>query len=164
MALKIKKLSTGEWGVLDGDEVVSQYTNKRDALSKIETSSAKLDNERARLRRAKVGNKGERCKFCDFYDGKKSCKIIDGPVNANQICNWIQSRKAKNVPTYKVSEKDWLAFVEGMKKTQPYQHKVIDGALTPAGPLVLIEDTAKPEHYFSLPMSFHIEHTSLEHP
>ena len=124
----------------------------------------KLTNSRSRLRAAIPSNLGERCAKCSFYSKPVSCKVVEGPVKPALVCDWIQSRGVLDVPKYKVADGDWLSFVEGMKKTQPYQHKVVDGAFTPAGPLVLIEDTAKPkEHYFSLGKKFHVEHTSLEH-
>ena len=50
-----------------------------------------------------------------------------------------------------------------MMKRQPYAHKVVDVASTPAGWLLLIEDTADPVHRFSLSEKFHREHASLEH-
>ncbi len=123
----------------------------------------KLDNKRANLRSALKDNPGERCKLCQYFQKPTACAIVVGPVSEDQVCDWIQSREVEGAPSYQVDDKDWLSFVAGMEKDQPYQHKVIDGALTPEGPLVLIEDTADPPHRFSLSKEFHIGHTSLEH-
>jgi len=123
----------------------------------------KLTNRRANLKDANPDNAGERCSKCRFFKSPTICTIIKGPVAGDLICDWIQSREVSNVPKYKVKDGDWLAFGRGMINKQPYQHIVKDIALTPTGPLVMIEDTAKPPHRFSLTKEFHIEHTSLEH-
>ncbi len=123
----------------------------------------KLANERAKLRAADPDNKGERCGLCQYFQEPTTCKVVVGPVAADQVCDWIQSRDVKDFPSYKVSDDDWVAFVKGMVNKQPYQHIVKDGALTPAGPLVMIEDTADPKHRFSLTKVFHLGHTNLEH-
>ncbi len=125
--------------------------------------SEKLTNDRAGLREADPNNSGERCKKCSFFTEPNSCSIVQGPVGPDQVCDWIQSRGVRDVEQYQVSEEDWLAFGEGMIEKQPYCHIVRDVANTPEGPLVLIEDTAKPPHRFSLSKEFHTEHTNLEH-
>lgn len=122
----------------------------------------KLTNERARLREALEDNPTERCKFCAYFQEPNICKVIEGPVSADQVCDWIFSRETQ-AELYNISDEDWLAFVKGMIDQQPYQHIVKDGAITPAGPLVMIEDTAEPPHRFSLDKLFHVSHTSLEH-
>lgn len=124
---------------------------------------AKLTNERAQLRAAREGNPGERCSLCQYFVAPDGCKIVRGPVSADLVCDWIQSRETEGVPLYEVSDEDWEAFGRGMIEKQPYQHIVRDAALTPEGPVVMIKDTAKPPHRFSLTKDFHIEHTSLEH-
>lgn len=123
----------------------------------------KLTNERAQLRTAREDDPSERCGFCQYFVKPNICKIVEGPVTADQVCDWIQSREVEQFPGYNVSDEDWLAFVQGMVERQPYQHMVIDGTLTPEGPVVLIEDTADPKHRFSLTKDFHIDHTNLEH-
>ncbi len=122
----------------------------------------KLTNERAKLREAREDNPNERCKFCAYFDEPTTCKIIEGPVAADQVCDWIFSRETE-AGLYSIADKDWIAFGKGMIEKQPYQHIVRDVAITPAGPVVMIEDTAKPPHRFSLTKKFHVEHTSLEH-
>ena len=128
-----------------------------------EQAPVKLTNERANLRSANPQNDGERCKSCIFFSEPDGCKIIEGPVGADLVCDWIQSRGVEDAFQYKVSDSDWLAFGLGMIEEQPYQHIVKDAALTPEGPMVLIADTSKPPHLFSLTKEFHISHTSLEH-
>ncbi len=124
----------------------------------------KLTNDRANLREANPNNIGERCKRCRFFTEPDKCAIVVGPVDDNDVCDWIQSREVDNPFIYKLDDRDWLAFGRGMIKTQPYQHIVKDVTFTPEGPMVLIEDTMKPiPHRFSLTKDFHIEHTSLEH-
>lgn len=123
----------------------------------------KLTNERAKLRDADPNNKGERCGFCVFFNKPSVCKIVEGPVTADLVCDWIQSRGFEGALQYSVDDADWEAFVKGMIQDQPYQHIVKDGAMTPAGPMVLIEDTSEKPHRFSLTKEFHIGHTSFEH-
>ena len=123
----------------------------------------KLSNKRSRLRKSNSENPTENCENCLFFEGPTGCKIVEGPVVASALCDWIQSRGVVKKPQYKVSDEDWEAFGRGMIEEQPYQHIVKDVALTPAGPLLLIEDTAKPNHSFSLSKEFHIGHTTFEH-
>ena len=123
----------------------------------------KLTNERARLRVASPEFPGEACGFCQYFEGPETCEIVDGPVAVNLLCDWIQSREVEGAIQYEVADEDWVAFVAGMVENQPYQHIVKDGAITPAGPLVMIEDTSDPPHYFSLSKDFHVDHTTLEH-
>lgn len=122
----------------------------------------KLTNERARLRDANADNPNERCGLCTYFDKPTICRIVEGPVATDLVCDWIDST-GQNPELYKVSDKDWLAFVKGMIDEQPYQHIVRDGAITPEGPVVLIEDTADPSHRFSLTRPFHIAHTVESH-
>lgn len=122
----------------------------------------KLTNERARLRQKLEDNPTERCGDCVFFTEPDGCKIVVGPVAEDLVCDWIQSRGTE-AAQFEIADEDWLSFVRGMAKEQPYSHIVIDGALTPEGPVVLIEDTAKPPHRFSLSKEFHVEHSSLEH-
>ncbi len=124
---------------------------------------AKLENDRARLRKAEEDNPGERCGSCQYFTAPNQCSAVTGPVEKDLVCDWIQSRDVEGAPLYKVSDEDWLAFGAGMIEEQPYQHIVRDVALTPAGPLVMIEDTARVPHKFSLSRAFHVAHTSLEH-
>ena len=127
------------------------------------TMGEKLTNERSNLRKSDPENLTENCKNCVFFQSPNSCKIVVGPVSESLLCDWIQSRGLVKDPQYDVKDEDWLAFGRGMVAEQPYQHIVKDVALTPEGPLVLIEDTAKPKHKFSLSKAFHIGHTTLEH-
>jgi len=122
----------------------------------------KLTNERAQLREANPDNPTERCALCAYFQEPTGCKIIEGPVGKDLVCDWIDSVGTK-VDLYNVNDEDWLAFVKGMIDKQPYSHIVRDGAITPEGPLVLIEDTAKPPHRFSLTKEFHIKHTVESH-
>lgn len=137
----------------------------------------KINNQRANLRTAQdvIGADGivqqrkrfERCGECEYFERPNNCKIVEGPVAEDQVCDWIQGRtgdpKKDEPKTYNVPEGDWRAFAWGMMKRQPYQHRVVDFEDTAVGPLILIEDTADPPHRFSLDGSFHREHTSLEH-
>lgn len=122
----------------------------------------KLTNERATLREANMDNPTERCGLCTYFRGPSTCQIVDGPVGKDLVCDWIFSRETE-AGLYEISDENWLAFVGGMIERQPYQHIVRDGAITPEGPVVMIEDTAEPPHRFSLTKKFHVEHTSLEH-
>ncbi len=140
-----------------------------------ELDGGKISNDRARLRTASsaTGSDGieqhrerfENCGECAFFRKPDVCRVVEGPVADDQVCNWIQGRTGdsddEKKRLYEVS--DFRSFAWGMMKRQPYQHKVVDVQLTPEGWLVLIEDTADPPHYFSLSGKFHVEHTSLEH-
>lgn len=142
-----------ETGLLEEDILALNYA--------IREQAEKLTNERARLREADADNPTERCKFCAYFEDPSTCRIIDGPVAADQVCDWIFSRETE-AGLYEIADEDWLAFVVGMIKKQPYQHIVRDGAITPEGPVVMIEDTAEPPHRFSLTKKFHVEHTCVD--
>ena len=132
-------------------------------LRKISEQVEKLTNERSNLRPADERNPGERCGFCQYFEDPDVCKIVEGPVTKDLLCDWIQSREV-DAPSYEINDEDWEAFGRGMIKEQPCQHIVKDVAITPEGPLVMIEDTAKPDlHRFSLTKAFHVGHTTFEH-
>ena len=139
-------------------ELTPPWETRESLSEQIET----LTNERARLREAMENNPTERCKFCAYFQGPSTCKIIEGPVGADLVCDWIFSRGTE-AGQYKIADEDWIAFGKGMIGKQPYQHIVRDVAITPAGPLVMIEDTSTPRHRFSLDKEFHVEHTSVDH-
>jgi DNA adenine methylase len=121
----------------------------------------KLENEVLNLRE-KDFPKG-RCGLCRYFVEPNVCKILEGPVAAELVCDGFQGIE-EGFPPYEVRDEDWLDFVNGMVKEQPYQHIVVAGHLTPAGPIVIIKDTIKPKpHIFSLSKKFHIGHTSTEH-
>lgn len=121
----------------------------------------KLDNDTVLLR-SKDFPEGK-CGNCRYFVGPNVCKIVVGPVTAEQVCNAFQGA-TEAVPPYEVRDQDWFAFVNGMVKDQPYQHIVLSGHLTPEGPIVIIKDTMKPKpHIFSLSKKFHIAHTTNEH-
>lgn len=147
--------------ITDGVQIVGCRL-KPEFLEAVSEQAEKLTNERANLREANPDNPTERCKFCKYFSEPTTCQIIDGPVAADQVCDWVFSRET-DAGLYKIEDENWLAFVQGMIDKQPYQHIVRDGAITPAGPLVMIEDTADPPHRFSLDKEFHVKHTSLEH-
>ena len=111
---------------------------------------------------------GGKCSNCRYWvadqaeNRGRACKIVTEAA-AELVCDAFQGA-AEAVPPYEVRDEDWLAFVEGMVKDQPYQHVVLGGFLTPEGPIVIIKDTMKPEaHTFSLSKDFHIAHTTNEH-
>lgn len=121
----------------------------------------KLANEVLRLRPKDFPD--GRCGLCRYFDAPTTCKIIEGPVEAEQVCDGFQGIE-EGFPAYEVADEDWLAFVNGMVREQPYQHVVQSGHLTPEGPIVVIADTMKPKpHIFSLSKEFHVHHTSREH-
>ena len=99
------------------------------------------------------------CEYCRYFEELFDCKVIVGPVSRTLVCDAFQG--GDNYKKFTV--KDIRAFGKGMKKTQPYQHKVIGILETPVGWLMIIEDTMKPPHRFSLDMPFSIEHLSREH-
>lgn len=141
----------------------SMFEAYQDRSAKQDDQALKLTNQRAQLRPASPDFPGEACGFCKFFGEPTSCAIVQGPVAADLVCDWIQSRDVDDAIKYEIADEDWLAFVAGMVEQQPYQHIVQDGALTPEGPLVMIEDTAEPKHRFSLSKTFHVDHTTLEH-
>ena len=146
-----------------GQDVTRCFTDSAaSAIRGMREQVDKLTNDRANLREAVENNPGERCGSCQHFSDPDVCRIIEGPVNKDQVCDWIQSREV-DAPTYDVSDEDWEAFGRGMIEEQPYQHIVRDVAITPAGPLVMIEDTAKPNpHRFSLTKEFHVGHTCFD--
>ena len=102
------------------------------------------------------------CEYCRYFLKPDTCKVVNGEINSEGVCDAYQG--GDNFKAYKVASEDILSFVKGMLIKQPYQHVVIKGINTPVGHLVLIKDTMEPKpHVFSLPIKFHIEHTSREH-
>ena len=137
----------------------------RDSAARVvrmrEQEIPKLSNEILNLREKDFPD--GRCGLCRYFVGPTTCKIIEGPVAAEQVCDGFQGVE-EDFPPYEVQDEDWLKFVKGMIKEQPYQHIVIGGHLTPEGPIVIIRDTFKPKpHIFSLTKDFHIGHTTREH-
>jgi len=103
-----------------------------------------------------------KCGVCKYFIKTGACKVVEGDIKAEDVCNAIQ--RPNNKPTYKLPKGKEGAFGRGMVKEQPYQHIVDQMLNTPMGYLVIIKDTMKPKpHYFSLPIKFHIAHTSAEH-
>ena len=148
----------------DGEQVSLRDIKRRMLRQEARREVPKLSNRRANLREANPANPGERCGNCIFFRSPDECTIVVGPVTPDLVCDWIQSRGFPGAPLYRIRDKDWIAFGKGMIAEQPYQHIVRDVAITPEGPMVLIEDTAKPvPHRFSLSKPFHVEHTSWEH-
>jgi hypothetical protein len=120
----------------------------------------KVSNFALRLRKHDFET-GE-CEYCKYFQRLTSCKVLVGPVEAEKVCDAFQG--GGKFKRYRVAQKDIEAFGQGMRTSQPYQHKVIKTLETPAGWLVIIEDTMKPKpHRFSLPIDFHMEHTAREH-
>ena len=140
-----------------------------------EFSAGKISNQRANLRTANsvTGSDGieqhrerfENCGECAYFTKPDICKIVEGPVDDGQVCDWIKGRTGDEDEEKRrmYVAKDFRSFAWGMMRRQPYAHKVIDVEMTPAGWLLLIEDTADPVHRFSLSEKFHTEHSSLEH-
>lgn len=156
-----------------GTPPTDEYSNH--PQTDLEFDSGKMSNARVNLRTANsvTGSDGieqhrekfENCGECVFFSKPDVCKIVEGPVDDGQVCDWIQGREADPDDNKKklFNADDFRSFAWGMMKRQPYAHKVLDVEATPAGWLLLIEDTADPVHRFSLSKKFHIEHTSLEH-
>ena len=120
----------------------------------------KLENQVLNLREKDFPE--GRCGQCRYFVESATCKILQGPVGAQLVCDGFQGLK-EGFPPYKVRDDDWLAFVGGMVKEQPYQHVVVSGHLTPEGPIVIIKDTIEPKaHIFSLSKDFHIGHTCVD--
>lgn len=151
------------WERFKKDKLYESVSVEKMLICLKEQEAQKLTNERAQLRNADSENEGERCSFCRFFIDPESCKIVEGPISSDLVCDWIQSRDT-DAPQYSVTDEDFIAFGLGMIDQQPYQHVVRDVANTPEGPMVMIEDTVKPRpHRFSLSKEFHVEHTSFEH-
>lgn len=130
-----------------------------EAVSIDEQEIPKVDNKTLNLRDKEF--KHGKCENCIYFVKETECKILVGPVAAELVCDGFQGTE-NAVPKYKVE--DWLKFVDGLVATQPYEHKVIGGHLTPEGPIIIIEDSLKPKpHRFSLSKDFHIAHTTREH-
>jgi len=129
------------------------------AVVGIPLKAPKLKNEELNLRDAEF--ELGRCKNCKLFVKTTTCKILEGPVAANLVCDAIQG--VKTMPRYVVKEANKEAFAKGMVKLQPYSHKVIEGHNTPEGWILVIEDTMPKPHRFSLSWNFSVEHTSREH-
>lgn len=104
------------------------------------------------------------CELCRYYSSSNTCQVVEGEILFSQVCDLYQGRENLKDTLYVVKEEDMESFIDGMVKTQPYQHKVLGGFFTPVGWLISIEDTMKPKsHRFSISAEFHVVHTSREH-
>ncbi len=139
-----------------------------------ESSAEKINNERANLRTAVpiIGSDGieqhrerfENCGECVFFSKPNVCRIVEGPVQSDQLCDYIQGREGEeDDESKKFNIDDVRAFGWALMKRQAYTHKVIDVEFTPVGWLLLIEDGQDPPHRFSLSWNFARDHLSLEH-
>lgn len=128
----------------------------------------KLTNQRARLRRSVdvVGenellqrrSEYENCAHCAFFRDPNYCKIVDGPVAPDMVCDWIQGKERE----YTLLEENFVPFTWGMMVEQPQRLSVVDSDITPEGGLILIEDSAKPPHRFSRTAACHVAHMVTE--
>jgi len=125
----------------------------------IPLKAPKLKNEVLNLRKAEF--ELGRCKNCTLFVKPTTCKILEGPVAADLVCDAIQG--VKTMPRYVVKEENKEAFAKGMVKLQPYSHNVVKGYNTPVGWILVIEDTMPKPHRFSLSWNFSVDHTSREH-
>ena len=120
----------------------------------------KIRNSTLNLRRHDFET-GE-CEYCRYFQSPTDCKVIVGPVSKEKVCDAFQG--GRNFKEFEIEDDDIKAFGNGIKKMQPYQHKVIGILEAPVGWLMIIQDTMKPKpHRFSLDMPFSIEHLSREH-
>ncbi len=155
--------ATGGDGVQEAGHEDEHGSEHEDDVDEFDgpSDAPKLENEILNLRE-KDFPKG-RCGLCRYFVEPNVCKILEGPVAVELVCDGFQGIE-EGFPPYEVRDEDWLDFVNGMVNEQPYQHIVVAGHLTPEGPIVIIKDTIKPKpHIFSLSKKFHIGHTSTEH-
>ena len=101
------------------------------------------------------------CEYCRYFESPEDCKVLVGPVSEELVCDAY--RGDKGFQKFTISDEDIEAFGKGMWKTQPYQHRVVKMVESPVGWLMIIQDTMKPPHRFSLDMPFSIDHLSREH-
>lgn len=100
-----------------------------------------------------------RCEICQFYNPAFLCKIIKGEIFPNWVCDAYQGSYEVD-QTYDVES--FEKFVEGLVRSQPMQTKILGGLRTPAGKLLLIEDSMKPNpHRYSMWLEGFISNTSL---
>ena len=105
-----------------------------------------------------------RCEYCRYWRSGY-CQVLELVVDEAQVCDAFQAdENVYKQYAFDIAEADVAAFAAGMKKMQPYEHKVLRGVDTPVGYLLIIEDTMKPKpHRFSLDMDFSSEHMAREH-
>ena len=102
------------------------------------------------------------CEYCRYFQPPIDCKVLVGDVSKELVCDAFQG--GKDYEAFEIDDDDIKAFGVGMKRMQPYQHKVITMVEAPVGWLMIIQDTMKPKpHRFSLNMPFSVEHLSREH-
>ncbi len=128
-----------------------------------ESAAGKLSNSRVNLRTASsvIGVDGveqhreryENCGACVFFLKPDVCKVVEGPVQEDQVCDWIQP----DPNVYNDKDKEYIndvddprAFVWALMANNQQRYRILDVASTNAGWLVLAEDDAKPPHRFSL--------------
>lgn len=158
---------------------MSEYDEKA-PIAEEGISVEKVSNARANLRVATDVIDGEgirqrrkefsRCGACVFYGKPNHCRVVEGPVLEDQVCDWVQIRGGPKEELAKErlpSQSDIFAeprsFAWGLMKMQQLLHlRVIDYTMASDAPLLLVEDGQSPPHRFSLSLDRFVDTLALE--
>ena len=136
------------------------------ARANLRTAADVIDDEGIRQRRKEFS----RCGGCAFYGKPNHCRAVEGPVQEDQVCDWVQVRGGameesakERLPAQSDIFAEPRSFAWGLMKLQQLLHlRVIDYAMTGDAPLLLFEDGQDPPHRFSMSLDRFVDMLALE--
>ena len=136
------------------------------ARANLRTAADVIDDEGIRQRRKEFS----RCGGCVFYGKPNHCRAVEGPVQEDQVCDWVQVRGGpmeeavkERLPVQSDIFAEPRSFAWGLMKLQRLLHlRVIDYAMTGDAPLLLFEDGQYPPHRFSVSLDRLVDALALE--
>lgn len=133
-----------------------------------EVGAERINNERANLRTAVdvIGANGlvqrrkqfARCGACVFYRKPNYCQVVEGPVQPDQVCDWLQVRGSEEADAAKErlsAESQLWANPRKfgwalMKHRDILRFRIIGVEMTGPDVLFLVEDGQEPPHRYSI--------------
>lgn len=136
------------------------------ARANLRTAVDVIDDEGIRQRRKEFS----RCGGCVFYGKPNHCRVVEGPVQEDQVCDWVQVRGGaleevakERLPAQSDIFAEPRPFAWGLMKLQQLLHlRVINYAMTGDAPLLLLEDGQDPPHRFSMSLDRFVDMLALE--
>ncbi len=108
-----------------------------------------------------------KCEICTFFIKPSLCTIVEGDIEESWVCDAYQdgdcpSPKYGGYGTYEIAHENWEAFVKSMVEKQPLRLTIRGGFDTPAGQILMMEDSMSPKtHKFSIYKYDFVEYTSM---
>jgi len=159
----------------------SEYDTKP-GIYETAVAYGKLNNERAGLRTAEdvIGPDGlrqrrkeyGRCGACAFFTRPDHCRTVEGPVQPDTVCDWLQIRGGELEELAKerlpgqsqaFAEPEALAWALMTRRgVGGAGFRVIGFTIATDAPLFLCEDGAAPPHRFSLSLDRLVNRLAVE--